>query len=343
MKTTPAHCLTYLLISIGTSNAQNQQDAPLQPRPWTAGDAPEPSRDTSTKSWPESSLASPDERAQRPREFLPVGYPEPFGASLTQSWFEAWPHSHFSRRGTPFVHLFGLEPAFMDRDLFLDYRSAKGFGEDEVELGAELELALTRRIGLVLELPYTQLDPEGEASAAGVGDFAIAPRLLLVDTEAFLLSMNMEVTIPSGNASKGLGNGELALAPSLSAWVDLGHWIQVSLQAGSEHLLESGDAEIFYNGALAYSFLTPQLFGPAWHDHDHSYAHFPAGLTNVILELSGRTVLDGLDDGRSTAELLFGLSYNINGSWAARAGYQIPVGGDEDIRRALVLSLVRHF
>ena len=82
--------------------------------------------------------------------FLPDAYPSPFGADLTTGWLEPWPHSHFSRRGTPYVHLFNLEPAFLDRDLFFDYRRVDGVGEDEVELEVELEWALTRRIGIVL-------------------------------------------------------------------------------------------------------------------------------------------------------------------------------------------------
>ena len=35
-----------------------------------------------------------------------AAYPDPFVFSLTEHWLEPWPHVHFSRGGTPFVHLF---------------------------------------------------------------------------------------------------------------------------------------------------------------------------------------------------------------------------------------------
>ena len=70
--------------------------------------------------------------------------PPPFGTSLTEHWLDPWPHTHFSRQGTPFVHLFLTEPAFLDRDLFLDYRIIRGADENEMELEAELEWAFTR-------------------------------------------------------------------------------------------------------------------------------------------------------------------------------------------------------
>ncbi len=290
-----------------------------------------------------SSVETRERRADDDQQFIPEGYPEPFGIDLTRSWLEAWPHNHLSRRGTPFVHLFSLEPAFLGRDLFLDYRTVTGPDENETELEVELEYAVTRRIGVVLEVPYVQLDPDGASSESGVGDFAIAPRVLLVDAETFLLSANLEVAFPSGEESKGLGSGEVGLAPSLSAWFDLGHWLQASLQAGTEHGVDSGDAEVFYNGALAYSFLTPSLFNAAEHDHDHTGSHSLPGLTSGILELTGRTVVDGQDDGRSTAALLFGINYNVTGSWEVRSAYQLPLGGSQDIDRGFVLGLIRHF
>lgn len=276
--------------------------------------------------------------------FVPHGYPEPFGADLTLGWFEPWPHSHFSRRGTPFVHLFNLEPAFLDQDLFFDYRQVRGADGDEREVEVELEWAFTRRIGLVVEAPYVWSAPSGQKTQSGLGDVAIAPRLLLVDSETFLLSGSLEVALPSGEAANGLGRGEVALAPSLSSWLDLGNWFQASVQLGTEHGLETGSTEVFYNGALAHAFLAPNLFGATVHSPDnHATRHFPAGLTSLIAEFTGRTVVDGQDDGRDTGELLFGLSHNATTSWEVRFGYQAPIGSTRDIDDGFVLSLVCHF
>jgi len=78
-------------------------------------------------------------------------------------------HTHFTRRGTPLVHLFFVEPAVLHRDFFLDYRSGNNVGgsTDEQELEAELEWALTKRLGIVIEAPYLGLNPDAGPSTSG--------------------------------------------------------------------------------------------------------------------------------------------------------------------------------
>ncbi len=68
------------------------------------------------------------------RDFIPIGLPEPFGISLTDGWFDEWSHSHFSRLGTPFVHLFKTEPAFLGRELILGTHLVQGEDGDEIEI-----------------------------------------------------------------------------------------------------------------------------------------------------------------------------------------------------------------
>jgi len=266
----------------------------------------------------------------------------PVGETGGSSWLEPWPHDHFSGRGTPYVHIFGFEPAFLGRAGFLDYRSARGSSVDERELGVELEWAFTRRLGLVVEAPYIRLEEDGGSSESGVGDIALAPRALLVESDPFLLSGNLEFSFPTGDERVGLGSGEVGLAPSLSAWFDLGHWVQLNAQLGTEFGMESGDAEAFYGGALVYSFLTRERQGHTGHGHRHPGRHLPAGMVSAILELTGATVLDGEDEGYGTAEALFGLSYMPTSTLELRAAYQIPVGRDQEFDRAFILSLVRH-
>ncbi len=122
-------------------------------------------------------------------------------------WFDAWSHAHFSERGTPFVHLFAGEPAFIGNELFLDSAFVQGEEGDEFEIEVELEIALTQQIGLAIELPYAALDPEVGASENGIGDFGIAPRFVLVQSDRFILSANVGVSFPTGDDSRGLGSG----------------------------------------------------------------------------------------------------------------------------------------
>jgi len=225
----------------------------------------------------------------------------------------------------------------------MDYRTINGLDEDETEVEVELEWALTNRLGVVFELPYVRLDPDGGDSSAGVGDWTIAPRALLIAADDYLLSANLGITFPTGNEGEGLGSGEVSVSPSLSAWFDLGQWVQLSAQAGIERGRDSGDREAFYNGALVYLFQAPGQLGEHDHLHGDGRREHPRGLTSAILELSARTGLNGPNDGRSRAELLFGISHNLAGAWDLRAGYQVALGGDRDLENAAVLSLVRHF
>jgi hypothetical protein len=97
-------------------------------------------------------------------------------------------HIHMSDSGTPYVHSFGIEPAFTGRDLFIDhtYRVGDGVAEHESEL--ELEWAFTKRLGMIVEVPYVWEDEEGVATGSGFGDLAIVPRALLIESERFLLT-----------------------------------------------------------------------------------------------------------------------------------------------------------
>ncbi len=268
--------------------------------------------------------------------------PEALGLSLTEGWLEPWHHADYSRRGTPFVHLFSLEPAFLDRDLFVDYVVTAADEEDETELAGELEFALTRRLGIIVEAPLVMLNPEDGETERGLGDVAVAPRALIVETDRFLLSGNLEIAFPTGRKNKGLGAGEVGLAPSVSTWLDLGAWCTFSTQVGTEHGMETGDSEFFYSAAMTYSFQGPALV----HGESESHAghdHFPNGLTSLVVEFTGRTVLSGDDRDRSTAEIQFGVSHVLTDTIELRGAVQLPVGGVRDIEYGYLLGVIYHF
>jgi hypothetical protein len=273
--------------------------------------------------------------------------PAPLGLALADGWFDPWRHADFSRRGTPFVHMFNLEPAFLDRDLFVDYVATKSVDDEkERELAAELEYAITRRIGLIVEAPLVYLDPKEGDTEQGLGDVALAPRALLIETDRFLLSANLEIAFPTGSESKGLGSGEVGLAPSFSTWLDLGNWITFSTQVGTEHGLETGDSELLYAAALTWSFDGPELFkaeAETHAGHAGAHDHFGPGLTSLIVEFIGRTILSGEDDDRSTAEVLMGVSHVLTESLEVRGAIQLPVGGLRDIEYGYIFGLIYHF
>ena len=258
-------------------------------------------------------------------------------------WLTPWAHSHYSERGTPYVHVFNIEPAFLGRELFLSYGSARGSEGDEAEFEMELEWAFTRRIGMVLEAPLIQLDPSGANSESGLGDIATAARALLVESADFLLAGNLELSIPTGDEDLGLGNGEASWAPSFSAWFDLRNRLQASVQIGAESGMDSGDSEFFYNAALVYILQTHDVHPETVPDRGHKGAHSLLGVTSGILEFNGRTSLDSPSNGHSSAELLIGAAYNMTSSVEVRGAFQFPVGGHQEHDSSFTLGLVYHF
>lgn len=261
---------------------------------------------------------------------------------LSGGWLEPWVHGHYSRRGTPFVHMFGIEPAYLQRDLILTNHWTDAPGETETELEAELEWAFTKRLGLLVEAPLVHIEEDGGDKNTGIGDLAFVPRALLVDTDLLLMTANLELTLPTGDEDKGLGAGESFLAPSLSIWADLGDWITFQSQAGLEYGTDSKDRELFYAAGVAYTFLTTESSGSDSSAAAHD-GHLPAGMMSAIIELGGRTALTGDEAGGTTAEMLFGACYTVNSRWELRAGLELPVGGPRDIDSGFIVSAIYHF
>ena len=261
--------------------------------------------------------------------------PDPLGLNLTDGWLEPTAHSHFSRRGTPMIHSFRVEPAFTRRDLLVDYSFSRKRGEKEHEIEAELEWAFTRRLGLVVELPYAAINPNDEEAVNGCGDLAVSPRFLLAEYERFLLAFALEVETPTGSTRGDLSSGEVALAPSVSTWIDLGHWWAANTQCGVEHALESNDSELFFRASLIHT-----LASHAAHDHAHG---LPPGLLSLILEVDTALALSGADDGDIEAEGIAGLYYGFSEHADLRLGYVFPLSTSQDLYSGLTAGLLWHF
>ena len=267
--------------------------------------------------------------------------------------FQPPEHTHFTRRGTPLVHLFLTEPAVLHRDLFLDYRTGNNIdgSTDEQELEVELEWALTKRLGMVIEVPYIGLDPVGNPNTSGFGDIAVAGRALLVARDTFFLSANFEVEIPTGDEDRDLGRGEVALAPTITTWLDLGNWTALHGQFGPEIGVETGDTEFVHHLALTRSFQGPALFGRGCHyagngsgaNGDEHEEHFEPGFTSLILEMTGVTGLSGDEAGQTFVELLPGIAYTPVERIELRFGVRFPLFRPTRLDTQYIFTIARVF
>ena len=258
------------------------------------------------------------------------------GLATASDFLEPFEHLHFSQRGTPYVHSFGIEPAFTGRDLFLDhsYREGSGVAEHESEL--ELEWAFTKRLGMIIEVPYIWEDEEGVATASGFGDLAIVPRVLLIESGCFLLTAQTEIVLPTG--SSGFG-GETAIAPGIAMWNDLGNWWTLNSTIAIEHGFDADSTELLFGVGLVKSI------GENHDDHaGHAHhAHSSAGQLNFHLEVTGSTPLNGADEGDITIEGLVGISYGLAAGFDLRAGYLFPITSPEDFDKGFTAGVIFHF
>lgn len=261
--------------------------------------------------------------------------------NLTERWFDPWEHTHF-RNGVPLIHNFGFEPAFLGRELFVDYLFAELEEGDEHEIEMELEWALTRRIGVVLEQGYVFENPDDGADADGWGDFAVVPRFVLADCRNWVLSANLEVSVPTGSDEIGAGE-EWHLAPFLNAWCDLGNWWSLTGQAGLEFALDSDESEFFFAVGLAKAIrLVDAPVAVDSHGHQHE---LPTGILSVIAELTGAAVVDGDPEDEGVFELngLLGLSYGMASALDLRVGYLFPFNAHSELEGGVTVGAIHRF
>ena len=258
-------------------------------------------------------------------------------SAYAESFFAPFEHLHFSPEGTPIVHSFGIEPAFTGRDLFLDYSWREGNGITEHEAEIEIEWAFTKRLGIIVEVPYLYEDEENVGSEKGFGDLAIVPRALLIDADCFMLTAQIEAGLPTGSSAFG---GETSIAPGIAMWNDLGNWFTLNSNFSIGHGFDSNETEFEFGLGLVKSF------GEKPHDHDHTghdHHHTAAGLVNLHLEFLGSTPLNGDDSGDFETEGLIGISYGLLPAMDIRAGYIFPISTPNEFDHGFTTGLIYHF
>jgi hypothetical protein len=325
-----AAALAAAFLGIITANARGQG--------MTAFDAPPPAHHGDRAHDP----LRENHRHEHEQDDKVASVPAALRANLLEGWLDDWPHAHASRRGTPFVHTFGGEPAFLGRELFLDYSFTRGEEGTEMEIEAELEHAITRRIGIVVEAPYAVLDPDDATREHGIGDVAVAPRFLLLDYDRFLLAANVELSFPTGESKKGLGTGEAAISPSISTWHDLGMGLTLHTSLGVTHGFCSDDHALTWGSAVVCSI---GLFGqidPALSD-DTARARLPSGLLSLIAEVRGEHPLSGEEKGSGSADWILGASYTITPHVEVRGALSLPAWSPSEFDQRVILGLVIHF
>jgi hypothetical protein len=150
---------------------------------------------------------------------------------------------------------------------------------DAQELLAYLEVAPTNAFSFFAEMPYRLVDPKLNDDTSGIGDFRFGAKVALVNECDRVVSVQLKGYAPTGDESRGLGNGHWTFEPSLLAWRKLGQRTQVYAQLGAWIPITNSD---FAGNVVDYGVGV-------------SYAAIDRGSFRIcpIAELVGWTVLSG--------------------------------------------------
>jgi mono/diheme cytochrome c family protein len=172
-----------------------------------------------------------------------------------------------------------------------------------------IEYRINGRTEVELEAPFLMINNDPGPSEAGLGDMAVSLKYVLFFSIEHLtiVSAGLELGLPTGRSSKGLGSGELTWEPYLRAGA---RWDDVILQGDMslelpQQTVNTG-AALLYNLALAYEF-----------EPDPRLEIVP------MVELNTETALNGPDGGRTLSAVLPQLRIDWL-TWSAGAGVQFP-------------------
>jgi len=155
------------------------------------------------------------------------------------------------------------------------------------------EYAITDRVSIFAQIPHRWIQPDfitpdGFESGAGIGDVRLGGKLALIDDEVKTFTAQLQVYLPTGDASKGLGTDHNSIEPSLLYYQRLAPAMPVELQLGLWYPfgrapgVPTEDGGTFAGSVLFYGI------GPSYE------AYSTTSLTlGPVVELVGWYILDG--------------------------------------------------
>jgi hypothetical protein len=142
------------------------------------------------------------------------------------------------------------------------------------------EIAI-EKFSVSFEMPYRNVEPDLFNGESGMGDLTIGTKSLLLDCELMQFAFQFKTYVPTGNFTKGIGNGHVSLEPALL----------LALKLTPRTYLQSEIAYWFPLGG------TPDVQGPLFHYHfslNHLLWNCGTGIKVVgVAELNGYEITGG--------------------------------------------------
>ncbi|MBI3621328.1 MAG: cytochrome c [Nitrospirae bacterium] len=200
--------------------------------------------------------------------------------------------------------------------------------EQSMTFSGAVEYRINGLTEIELEVPVSAINLDPGPSTAGLGDVAVAlKRVLFFSVEHLtIVTAALELGLPTGRSSRGLGGGQLVWEPGLRAgwrWNDV--ILQSDLRLELPQQTANTEAALLYNVALGYEF-----------EPDPRLELVP------MVELNTETLLNGADGGRTLSAVLpqLRLKWLV---WSAGAGVQFPFTPVKDFDLRVLFDLTYEY
>lgn len=231
-------------------------------------------------------------------------------------------HHHASPLGTPQLHAFLTEPAFLGRDVLAHVVAT----EDDVEAELEVEWALSSRWLVVVGASHTRGEEEDE-----LGPVEAALRYVVCSGDRTVLSVQAGVEVPTRSEESA------ALGFAALGWLDLGRDVTLQGSLGIEVEPEEDAAAVPFSLALGW---TTPIRSPFACPPEHGHAHGAEPRLSLLAELGGRAPLG--DDEETGLASVLGLIFPLTREVEVRAGWLRGLSGEDEGTSAIVLGTVLH-
>ena len=226
--------------------------------------------------------------------------------------------------GPHFIDAFFTENAYIERKLRPDLFVSTGDEGERYTGQLEVEWAVIPRVSLIVHAPLHHLRPAAGSSQTGIGDIAVGPKLAVInDRTRFILALGADVHLPTGDETRGLGEGHAAAAPFLLAWLPFGPERRLLLQgSGHAEIPIDSDEDTHAEVSTALSWTSP------------------LGVTPLV---EGIVEFPVSGDEEASWAIAPGFRWEFAQAWELGAAVRVPVAGpkEEDVR--LAFGLIRHF
>lgn len=129
----------------------------------------------------------------------------------------------------------------------------------ERALNATLTHGFTETLDLALNVPWLRNSTTGAGSQGGAGDTALLAKWRFLDNGAgWTLGLRPQITLPSGSAGKGLGNGRATASLTLLSSVEAAGWTWLANAGYTYNANQAGDRRHLWAASTAVLYHVDQ-------------------------------------------------------------------------------------